>query len=464
MSAPQQLNFSFDGDRRLRDTILNGQFLFFVEFTPPPAGHSLDSALHLARETAQALAAVEGLFAFTVNDRPDGQETLPALPFALELARTTGLPAILTVSGCGTTPEECRGLLAEAVSKGVANFFATTGRLAPDGRTMTYTDAVNIIADGHANYPQALFGAAVNPYQYLPEGQCLQYAKMLRKLQAGATFITSQFGWDMMKAQELQWFLQKRSLGVPVIARVCFFPQAVALELGNRPVDTSLPLPMAALLINEARDCTEQEFTRRQLARLALQIAGYRKLGYAGCQIAGLREPGGLAELLRLVAELDEALPEYKAWVTRWKETFGCYNFAPTLNPHYLFKDLLEPDAPGYDVKTTRAAGTPLAAPARRDAIAFAVWRRLCGEKPQAFLRSLAVKLYGDRSRFASCAYLNPAECPKGLTCGACGDALGDGTCEAGSPSPCFFHRVLRVLAAENCLDLLEELPQSSQS
>lgn len=465
MPDSQQLNFSFEGDRRLRENILAGRFLYFLEITPPSGNHQIDNALALARERMVALGNLPDIFGFTVNDRPEGQDTLPPLPFALELSRQTGKPVTLTISGAGNNLNDCRSLIAEARSQGICNFFATTGVLPADGTLPDdFTDSLDIISEGQ-NKSELVFGAAVNPYQYLPEGQCLQYARMIQKLQAGATFIVCQSGWDMMKAQELQWFIQKRSLGVPVIARICYFTPENALALGEKPVTSSLPLPIAALLINEAKELSEEEFAKRQLDRLALQIAGYRKLGFAGCQIAGLTDPSLLAGLFAKVNALDDELTEYKTWLTRWQDTFGCYNFAPLLNPHYLFKGLMRPEYPEYDSATTKGAGIPLLPPSGRDSLTYRFWRTFWRQQNPGSLCRLFEKISGradGRNAYLEpCAFLDNRSCPKKLTYGACGGIRTDGTCEDGSGHLCFFFRVLRVLDEADQLDKLETLPES---
>ena len=466
MQNTQQLNLCFEGDNRLSDNLLQGKFLNLVEFMTPLTASPREESLALTRKFGQALSTEPDVFAITVDDRLLGLPSQDPGDYAAEILATSQKPVILTISGCGTDVMRAKALLAEAKSRGIRNIFLTTGLLQPDGNeTLPFFDSVAMLR--LLNTPENhdfRFGCAVNPYQYLLETQVLQYAKLKKKIQAGASFFVAQAGWDMKKAQELQWFLMKEGESIPVFARVCVFTTETVKQLAAPWHGLQIPVAIASLLMQEASD-EPDKFLERQFNRLALQIAGYRKLGYAGVQIAGLKDAKLLRQLLDAAKEADVKYQDFNSWLNAWNAEISRYELTPSLTPHYLFQNLLQPGHQDYSRSEPFAIGITPQPSSLRDRLISRLWTALASPKAPAWLKRLAEKLSGrtaaDNLRLVECGYLDNSACPKHLTMGQCGSSRFNGCCEDGA-RPCFFLRVMRLFVAIKRLPDLENLPQAA--
>lgn len=455
---------SFTGDSRLADSLWQGQFLTFLEVCTPLSSQPRDTSLTLAVDLAKSLAKLPELFGLTVTDRQQSAQSHDPVPFAEAYAANAGKPVILTLSGRASDMERLKGIVADAKAAGLRNFMAVSGHLSnPEADSKSWRnrniDSVDILAMLRSFSHDFCLGAVVNPFKYTPEDQCFQYAKMQRKVNCGAQFIVVQAGWDMKKPQELQWYLQRRGLIQLLIARVSIITPEEARKLaeGYRP-GIFVPVPIGTQVMQELR-LPIAEYYEAQLRRAALQIVGYRKLGFAGIQIAGLNNDNHLRALFNYVREEEQRSPDYNTWLARWNETTSRMKLSPLLNPHYLFRDLLLPDKLDFRPDTP-VAGSELRPPALADRCE-ALFNRFCLSRHQPaplarLLQKLDLRSPERQRQMPPCLFLNNRTCPKRLLWGPCGGTTPDGLCENGR-HPCFFQRLVRLAAARQAFSALEE-------
>ncbi len=461
----KQINLSFNGDNRFASTMMQGKFLYFLEMHSPLACQPVAAAMALLKDKSREIAALPQIFAFVVTDRLLSDDCHDPYLAAAAISEGTGKPVVISISGKGSNVQRAKGILADAKAYGLRNFLAVTGDCHTQDNTSLrpkkdYLDSLEILQAARLFGPEMCLGATVNPFKYTPEDQCLQYAKMIRKIKAGVSYLVSQAGWDMKKAQELQWFLQKRELAIMVAARVCLLSWDDAQQLadGYRP-GIYFSIPMGTAFMQDAQS-TPEEFLERQLRRAAKQIVGYQKLGYGGVQLSGLRDPAVLKKLFVLITEEEQRSPDYDAWLKDWNNAYGKCNPMPGIGAHYLFAGLQQPEARDYSTEKNQLAGTRLDPPSRMDA-----WRACLGqlldageERPSWWQRAIQAVCRLPQERLqqqAQCLYLDNSSCPKGLRLGPCGGSQYDGKCEDGC-QPCFFQRVVRVAAARNQFSVLE--------
>jgi 5,10-methylenetetrahydrofolate reductase len=462
--AAKQIDMSFTGDDRLASTLLKGDFQYYLECDSPLSCQSFNASLTFIEDLGREIRPVKRLFGWMFTDRLLSENCHDPVLLAAALSESSGKPVIMGVSGRASSLERVKGVLADAKAKGLRNFLAVTGNLtdrqqSQEGGEDSFTDSVEILHSAQAFGKDLRLGAVVNPFKYTPQDQCLQYAKMLRKIHSGAQFLITQTGWDMKKAQELQWFLQKMNLTLLVIARVCLLSHEEALQLADGyQTGVIVPIPLGTLFQQDARNSAE-EFQRRQLERAAWQIVGYRKLGFGAVQISGLQSAKTLNALFDQIDLLEEQCPDYDSWLELWDTQYGELNLAPTLNPHYLYRELLQKGKRDFDAEEYPVKGTPLPAPRLADR-----WRRALGKllgdpsKTGAFWRVLRflTRLPEEKLRLLQpCFYLDNSSCPKKLCWGPCGNSQSNGFCENGQ-RPCFFHRVLHLAAKNNDYQALE--------
>lgn len=467
-----QLNMNFDRGNSFAELLRAGEFSMIIEHNTACVEQPFDSAVAIGEALAQRIREIPFTGAMMVADRQRGEGTHDPVEVAARLAKASGKPVVMTVSGKGSDLNRVRDLLARAASEGINTILAVTGdrsdqHPAPHGihrsarHPVGYQDSVETIIAARQSGLALCIGAGVNPYKYNSADQYLQYYKMIRKVACGADFIVTHVGWDMKKLQELQWYLQMREIGVPVIARL------VLLNADDiRRIDRNLfpgvciSRPFAAALQRES-DMSANQSMAAQLQRLALQIVGCRLLGYSGVQIAGIRDVQTLDMVLKRVEEVTPHYPSYASWVGAWNEHHRAMEFSPLAGAYYVFRNLLSPELRMYDPEKCELTECPFPQATRRDILQSALLDLCLSEKiPEAVGKVLASIVspgrITDRKQLAYCFNLCPHTCPKELVYGACGGSQPDGICEFGHEL-CFFHRVLALAAEKHLLDRLEE-------
>ena len=473
--SPLQLSMNFGGDNPFAQRLREGKFSVLIECASPPSSQPFDSAVAQAADMARRLRDIAEAAGVAVTDRARSEDAHDPVRTATVLAEASAKPALLFISGKGSTADRTRDLLARASSSGVRTVACVTGdrsdrhvtrpghaRIARYGSG--YLDSVEGLMLTRAHSPAFFTGAAVNPFKYNPADQYLQYFKMVRKLACGAHFLVANAGWDMKKLQELQWYLQMRDIGHPVIARLLLLSMddIEVIHEGLLP-GVYVARTFAAMLQRESNISAEQSLSA-QLQRLGLQVAGCKLLGYSGVQIGGLRNTRNLDMVLGQIKEALATYTDYAGWVTAWNEFHSFLDFAPTPDAYYGFANLLSPGQQMFDPDRCAPTDRELPVATQLDRVRAVLMSALSSDRVPRVLRDAADKACrrickAGLRRLRYCYYLCPGSCPKGLVYGPCGGSQPNGLCEFGHAT-CFFHRVLALASARHELDLLEEGPR----
>ena len=440
--------------------LLSGVFRVLVEVVPPTADLSPQAMEEVARGMGAELAGESWLYAAVVADRPDELERFSPEEFGGVFAREFSRPMVRMFSGKGRTASQFSDELAAGrlTQGGYQGLCAVSGDALP--LEDAYLDSVDTLTFCRGRSPQTLTGATVNVSKYTAPDMALAYAKAARKLSRGARFLLCQAGWDMAKAQELQWLLQIRDAMVPVVARILWLSRD-QMELLPQCLPPGVLLPeLHQRALKEAYAQGTEEGRRFQARSLALLMTGYRRLGFSGVLLAGEHTGMDRAALQEEFRLCQEKCPDYDAWLAQWRQENALVMRPPVKTPRYLFTGLLQEhgrDPGGLDFDPTsalevgkpswndrmvsrllRKASTPATSPKLRDFLC-----RLCGVTPQQL------------PALGALGYLPNAQCPKGLTGGACGNVDGEGGCDC-REGLCFFRRVLALAAAQGRLPELE--------
>ncbi|MCI5138535.1 MAG: methylenetetrahydrofolate reductase, partial [Candidatus Electrothrix sp. AR1] len=85
--------------------------------------------------------------------------------------------------------------------------------------------------------PNIFKGCVVSPFKTTEAEQVWQYAKLLRKIRAGADFVITQVGFDIRKFEELTEFIGEQGIKIPLLANVFIptLPLARAFSAGKTP-------------------------------------------------------------------------------------------------------------------------------------------------------------------------------------------------------------------------------------
>lgn len=471
----------------IREALATGEFLVTLEYTPETAAGSLDEAIRRVEADARRVGSDPRVRGFNVCDRVRSTHTHDTVEVGYRLANVSGKAPLLHLAGKDRTEAETEATVRRALGHGLENFLFVSGdKLAPETpRPVPYHDSVNAIHLARVIAPTALIAAVVSPFKYGEEELLSQYLKLVKKVGAGADYVVSNAGWDMAKHRELIWYRDARDLGVPLVANLFLLTRGLARKLNKRV------LP-GIRVTDDLLAKVEEEYADpddgRKLARyrLALQMVGVKRLGYAGVHLSGVSAYEEHAAVLDMAVALDHELSGSDAWGLAWgsAHTFRDGRVANLAPPGglYLFPDI----AP----QARSLAAPPDPGRARATAAELATFRRLAA-LDRAFFRSgsAGAALLGPLMRAmdrvssgrsalvalerlvkapivgcrmcGSCRlphtfFVCPETCPKGLANGACAGS-DDGRCEF-ADRECIYNRVYRVAKAAGRLSDLETL------
>jgi len=463
-----QLEMNFDGtnENRFKQRFDLGEFQLIAELPVPSADTPLADAVRRASDFEYLIHSQEqpkASIAF-INEAPAGY-ALDMVQFATELCKYSRDRHILYLNGRDHTVTSILESLRHAYSEGFKNFCAVTGSAVPgetaaQTRKHAFLESVNMIgAIREAGLPSVSVGAAVNPYQYTPESAYAQSFKMFRKLANGADYLVAQYGWDMMKLQELIWNLFRREINIPTVARLLFLTPDNAEQLCAGAYHGVHISPDFEALLKAERDHSFAQFEAAQLRRIQIHAAGARLLGFSAVQISGVTNVALLQTIFQKIREAFREFQTFEDWRAAYMEYYARLDMAPYPHEFYLFDKLLETDLP---------AGQLALAPGIRPLTGSERFRyRLSGalfanaDKLPAQERRLTKKLLASCRGCSQCRlpqtdYVCPETCPKGLANGSCGCGKADGSCEL-MDAECVFAKRLRIANSRIDYSSLEE-------
>ena len=274
------------------------KFVITLELVPRRAsfGKSIDTILAIAQD-----AFNDGrISAVSITDNPGGNPSLGPDVLGYEIFKQ-GLDVIVhfTCRDINRIGMESRAL--QLARMGMKNILALTGDYSGKGfggqgapvfdfdsvilSSMLKKLSEKLIASGD---PEEFFtGCAVSPFK-TTEAEChTQYKKLDKKIEAGASFIITQLGYDVKKFLELIIYNKKKGRNVPIIGSVYLLSPRSARAMNKGKVPGAY---ISDDLFNSIMK--EWEDTRQGLmhaiertAKLGVILKG---LGYIGIHIGGI--------------------------------------------------------------------------------------------------------------------------------------------------------------------------------
>lgn len=302
-------------------------------------------------------------------------------------------------------------------------------------------------------------GCVVSPFKMTEPEQVWQYAKLLKKIRAGARFIITQLGFDLTKYNELIRFLRQENISVPTLANVFIPSPAVAALMAAGGVPGVLLTPKLA-----ARMATETK--KERLLRAARMTAVLRGMGYDGVHLGG----NGL-DFDDIGFVLDKAEELRDSWQEVWErvnspidQIWSLYDnrdsarqqpLHPGIKPGYRFAHQLAHDL--FFVRTS-----PFARIFSRFSIFCDRYRisRTLFTLAERIIKEILFncRMCGDCT-ISESAYLCPQSgCPKTLINGPCGGSRNM-QCEVFPDRLCFYVRVYLRLDRKSSIHSLGAQP-----
>ena len=455
-----------------------GKFGATLELVPgnEPAGRSVDTVIGIARDCF----ADGRISAVSITDNPGGNPSLSPDAFGFEIFKV-GMDAIVhfTCRDLNRVGMESRAL--QLARMGMKNLLTLTGDFTGkgfggQGAPVFDLDSVNLTMMlgllnerlSRAGDPDGFFtGCAVSPFKSTQAECFAQYAKMCRKVTAGAQFAITQLGYDARKFAELIRVLRSMKLSLPVLGSVYVLtPKAAALMNSGRVPGAVVTDELLDEVQREWRD--PKEGRRRSIERAAKLGAVLKGLGYRGIHIGGVHRDFALA------GEVLDRISDYEA---DWEELCSEFEY-PQPRGFYVFPEGGQAEIPEQHVFSHASQKVSLGEKwhyqllkrlhawffslESRDRGHFAKWARSIEAHP------LVLKLVdgletGSKRMILGCrhcgdcgiqhlAFLCPeSQCPKHTRNGACGGSL-NGNCEVHPSRRCVWTRAYERFASDGKL------------
>ena len=296
-------------------------------------------------------------------------------------------------------------------------------------------------------------GCVVSPFKLSEAEQIWQYAKLLRKMQAGADFIVTQVGFDIRKFDELIRFARKYKITAPILGNIFIPSLGVARYMhGGGVPGIILPDSLLSVMEEEERQgCGEES----RLQRAARSIVILKGLGYDGVHLGG-----NSLDFDKVRQVLDMAEEETRNWRVLLEKTHF-----PAVRTWYFFsQEQLGPLNSSQQQKLSdRQEGRAAMAfntmihdlffeRSRMTTRIFERFCLFCVSRPlfAAMLHGLErcikgllfkCRMCGDCTLEYSLFLCPQSGCPKQLLNGPCGGSL-NGRCEVFKERACFFVRL----------------------
>jgi methylenetetrahydrofolate reductase (NADPH) len=302
---------------------------------PQPTRRKLDTVLKIAED-----AFKDGrVSAVSITDNPGGNPALAPDALGNEIFRM-GMDAIVhfTCRDMNRGGMESRAL--QLAMTGMRNILALNGDyigkgFGGQGTPVFDMDSVNLICmlnmlnerTRELNDPEDFFvGCAVSPFKYTEAESYAQYAKMSKKLAAGADYIITQLGYDARKFEELIRIQKGMGCSVPTLASLYVLTPGAARMMNRGKVPGCVVTDkLLEQVVSEWQD--KAKGRRASIARAARLGVVLKGLGYRGIHIGGVHSHfDGIADILDQMDTIEN----------RWREFVPEFAYAPQ-KPHYIF-------------------------------------------------------------------------------------------------------------------------------
>lgn len=449
------------------------KFVFTLELVPSreSKGRKIDTVLEIA-----AAAFADGrISAVSITDNPGGNASLSPDVIGHEIFRL-GMDVIIhfTCRDANRLGMESRAWQLDRM--GMKNILALTGDYSGagfggQGMPVFDLDSVNLICalsmmsaelEERGDPEGFLAGCAVSPFKSTEGETFAQYAKLCRKVAAGAHFIITQVGYEARKFQELLKIQRDFGIELPTLASVYHLtPTAAQIMNSGRIPGVVVPDPLLASVKEEWRS---KELGRRAaIERSAKLIAVVKGLGYRGVHLSGVHQSfDTVARILDRSAQIEHRWQEFVAeFAFPQEESFYCYRQDPatellTDEPGAFSSASSRLERAGYKwFKSTHDLLFAFDSPLARglNLTAAALDKRRAGHLALRVVEDAVKIALLDCRRCGDCAiqhvaFLCPeSQCPKHMRNGPCGGSR-NGRCEVHPERQCVWFRAYRRLAA----------------
>ncbi len=312
------------------------KFVVTLELVPgrESSGRSIDTIQGICRD-----ACDDGrITAVSITDNPGGNPALSPDVLGKEIF-DFGLDVIIHFTCRDTNRVGMESRALQLAHMGMKNILALTGDYSGKGfggrgtpvfdfDSVVLTSMLSdlnrrLIKTGHSEIFR--IGSAVSPFKYTESEAWVQYKKMDRKIEAGASFAITQLGYDVDKYEELLKYNRDNEISNPVLASLYLLDKRSArpMHAGRVPgVHVSEPLFKKVMKEWEVEGQGMKHAIERT-ARLGVVLKG---IGYKGVHIGGIHKSfDDVAKILDRMSEIEHNWQDYREEFTEDNKGFYLY-------------------------------------------------------------------------------------------------------------------------------------------
>jgi len=325
------------------DVFVPGEFITTLELVPgnDSMGRSVDTVMGIARDSFS-----DGrVSAVSITDNPGGNPSLSPDVLGHDIFKV-GMDVIVhfTCRDLNRVGMESRAL--QLAMMGMKNLLALTGDytgkgFGGQGAPVFDLDAVSLLMMleqlndrlYEAGDPDGFFtGCAISPFKYTEAESFVQYAKLCRKISAGASFIITQLGYDARKFAELMGVLKQLEVNLPVLGSIYLLtPRSARIMNQGRIPGALVSNKLLAKISDEWRDPKQGRI--KAIERAARQGAILKGLGYQGMHLGGVHNGFDVVgDILSRMASLQD---QWEDFISEFDDPVpgGFYVFPPGIPP-----------------------------------------------------------------------------------------------------------------------------------
>ncbi len=329
------------------------QFVITLELVPgrEASGRAVDTVIQIASD-----AFKDGrISAVSITDNPGGNPSLSPDVIGHEIFKT-GMDVIVhfTCRDMNRVGMESRAL--QLAMMGMKNILALNGDFAGkgfggQGAPVFDLDSVNLQCMlgmlnerlNESGDPDGFFtGCAVSPFKSTEDECFAQYAKLCRKVSAGARFIITQLGYDLRKFRELLLMEQHMDIHIPALASVYVLtPKSAEIMNKGRVPGAVVSDHLLGMVKKEWTDPDAGKMAAiDRAAQLGVVLKG---IGYRGIHIGGIHKNFDTAARI---------LDRMAAIESRWQEFENNFDFSmPGVFYMFPLKTETQKPAPQFGVR-----------------------------------------------------------------------------------------------------------------
>ncbi|GAB6190630.1 methylenetetrahydrofolate reductase C-terminal domain-containing protein [Desulfocastanea catecholica] len=276
------------------------KFVVTLELVPgrESSGRTIDTITGISKD-----ASADGrITAVSITDNPGGNPALSPDALGHEILGN-GMDVIVHFTCRDTNRVGMESRALQLAHMGMKNILALTGDYSGKGfggaglpvfdfdsvilTSMLKDLNKRLIKSGHSSI--FVTGCAVSPFKYTEAEAWVQYKKMERKIEAGASFAITQLGYDIDKYDELLQYNRDKNIDTPVLASLYLLDKrsARAMHAGRVPGVHVTDRLCNTVMQEWDQDGGGMPQAIERTARLGVVLKG---LGYKGIHLGGIHD------------------------------------------------------------------------------------------------------------------------------------------------------------------------------